>query len=124
MTDFVRFDSDSASRQVKLFIDRAARIASTSQMRHKHGAILVTNGNIRAVGINVMQNDPKPWVPHDYLSTHAEINALSQTLGKYVNGTLYVVRISKVGNLMDSQPCDNCTGFIVKWTNLKRVIYS
>lgn len=122
--DIVRFNPHEASAREKRMIERTARIASASQMRQKHGAILVTNGNIRAVGINVKQNDFKPWVPHDYLSTHAEINALSQTQSQLVNGTLYVVRINKAGQLMLSMPCDNCIGYMIKWTNLRKVVHS
>lgn len=124
MTEFIRFNPHDSTVRDKRFIDKAARIASASQMRHKHGAILVTNGNIRAVGINVKQNDPKPWVPYDYLSTHAEINALTQTRHQFINGTLYVARVNNAGGLMLSEPCDNCIGFIVKWTKLRKVVYS
>lgn len=123
--NLVRFDPLNASVREARFIDRAARIASTSQMRHKHGAILVTNGNIRAVGVNVKQNDPKPWVPYDYLSTHAEINALTQTKPQLITGTLYVVRVNKDGKLMPSMPCDHCIGYMMKWTtNLRKVVHS
>lgn len=120
----VKFDPTDASRSATRFMERAASLAGISQMRHKHGALLVTNGNIRAVGVNVKQNDPKPWVPYDYLSTHAEVNALSQTQHQLITGTLYVARVNREGNLMPSMPCDNCLGYMMKWTNLRKVIHS
>lgn len=121
--DFVKFNREKASNTTTAMIDRAARIASTSQMRHKHGAVATLGGSVIAVGVNVKKNAPLPYVPYDYLSTHAEINTLSG-VNRMAGVILYVVRVNAAGNILDSKPCVKCEEYLHKWTNVKRVIYT
>lgn len=121
--EFVKFNREKASNTVTAMIDRAARIASTSQMRHKHGAVVTLGGSVIAVGINVKKNAPLPYVPYDYLSTHAEVNALSG-VSRSAAGVLYITRVNLAGNILDSKPCRKCEEYLHTWTNIKRVVYT
>lgn len=103
------------------FLNIAAKVANSSDMNHKHGAILVHKKNIIASGYNHYNNN---------LSIHAEVAAISQLKGKekklLCECDLYVVRIGP-GRFYDqlkySKPCFNCQRFISKKC-IKKIYYS
>jgi hypothetical protein len=92
-------------------------------MRHKHGVVVTLGGSIVAVGVNIPKNAPVPYIPYDYLSTHAEISALSG-LKPTLAYTVYSVRIGPTGNYLNARPCARCEDYMLKWTNVKRVIHT
>ena len=103
----------------------AAGIAMQGQMRYRHGAILVKNGEIIAQGYNY---DYGQDTYHGHYSVHAEVNVLLEARNKKItdlsDADLYVVRISpNTGNYLLSKPCDNCARMSIKH-GVRRVYYS
>lgn len=105
----------------KQFILKAIEEAKRSSQNFKHGAILVKNKKVIAVGHNRVT---KRCPSHMY-SVHAEMAAIQQSNNKpssIQNAHIYVVRINNCG-LADSKPCCLCQQFM-KIHGISRVFYS
>lgn len=113
----------------------AIEIAKKSDMRVKHGCIIIDNkGTIISKACNKMLNFDTEKIKNrdQYLkvSYHAEENALKQVNPKKLFGAkLYVVRYGNSDNkfFANSKPCDRCTIIIDKYMKkygLKNVFYS
>jgi len=105
----------------KYYLDIAAKIALSSPMLQKHGAVIVHKNKIIATGFN--------YYFADY-SIHAEVSAIKSIKGKLKSQLseceLYVVRIgpNKFNNpLKYSRPCCHCQNTILK-NNIKKAFYS
>lgn len=105
--------------------ERACRVAKKSGMNHRHGAVVIYNGEIIAEGYNRQCNEFK-----EQFSVHAEVDALMKIrkMGKHVLSQcdLVVVRIapSSLENAMKlSMPCCKCKPFIERM-GIRRVYYS
>ena len=120
------------SQRDKLNLNRAIKVASTGNLKHRHGAVIYKSGRVLSVGINSQRNaDTSASVmPSDAYTVHAEqaaINAL--TLGRNCRvdltegATLYVVRINRAGDTMLSLPCSDCL-IAITAAGIKRVVYS
>jgi deoxycytidylate deaminase len=118
----------------------AINVAKKSNMRAKHGCVIVKQGKIISVGYNRSLGNNKyqtrnfnndKTVSQGKYSIHAEQDALRNTDPKNLEGAkLYVIRIG-CGELnpmfMNSQPCKRCTNIINKYIEkhgLKQVYYS
>ena len=113
----------------------AIEIAKKSDMRVKHGCIIIDNkGTIISKACNKMLNFDTEKIKNrdQYLkvSYHAEENALKQVNPKKLFGAkLYVVRYGNSDSnfFMNSKPCNCCTIIIDKYMKkygLKNVFYS
>ena len=105
-----------------LMIIRAARVATASTERMRHGAVLFKSGRVLSVGVNTFRNDNAVVSnPIEESSYHAEINAIT---GVSVAGaTVYVARIRRDWGVANSQPCIRCMARLEK-CGLKRVVWS
>lgn len=105
----------------KQFILKAIEEAERSAQNFKHGAILVKNNKVLAVGHNHVTKK----CPSHMHSVHAEMAAIKQSSEKpstIQNAHIYVVRINSCG-LADSKPCCLCQQFM-KMHGISRVFYS
>lgn len=117
-----RYGSTPFSRTTKARMDRAIKLAALSDMKQRHGAVLVSGGRIVSLGINVLRNEPRYWMPLGAISTHAEIQCVSGLASPV--GTLYVARLSPGGNLSNSLPCESCMRYLKVYTNIRKVVYT
>lgn len=113
------------NKQIEYF-EIAAKSAQKSSITHKHGCVIVLEGEIISTGWNHYT---------EYMSclysTHAEIDALSKIPKKKYRNLmkdmeLYVVRIgpdSIENTLKYSKPCESCEKAILK-TGIHKVFYS
>lgn len=98
-------------------IDEAARMARKSEMLHRHGAVIVRQGEIVAKGYNKRTN-----VFHHSYSFHAEVSCLIDLKRRFPNESkcrrwlkdtkMFLVRVGPdaQGNpLKNSLPCKNCS---------------
>jgi deoxycytidylate deaminase len=96
----------------------AAKLASTSQCRNKHGAVIVAGNRILATGVNRDCNSPRLFEkmdePNPHLSIHAEIRAIKKLKEIPRNTTIYVARVNRQGQLRLSKPCANCSRVLEK----------
>lgn len=101
------------------FIDLCKEIAQNSDGRFKHGAILIKGKNILAQGYNYNYVHPL----HGKWSMHAEENVIQQVKNKYGKSILsscilYVIRVNRHDQIMNSAPCTNCKKLIKKYNIL------
>lgn len=105
--------------------ERACHVAKKSGMNHRHGAVVLYNGDIISEGYNHECSEFK-----EQYSVHAEVDALLKIrkLGKHVLSQcdLIVVRIGP-GSLnyamKYSLPCSKCSSFIERM-GIRKVYYS
>ena len=108
----------------KRHVARALRLAELSTMRSKHGAVLVQGGKVLSVGVNTQRNEVAPHIEHQFVSDHAEANALRGYGFEGVSKmTLYVARIDYKGDKMYSKPCIYCQ-HMIRRLRLKAVIHT
>lgn len=114
--------SNGLSRKEKSFLDLAMKVAETSEVENQHGAVLVKNGRVLALGINKWRN--KGLFMESYepvLTTHAEVDVLNRVSD--AEGTVLYIARSKDGKAMFSRPCWRCMETIAA-AGVKRIIYT
>lgn len=114
----------SPTIQQELFLSKAAEVARRSSMNHRHGCVIVKNGEIISEGFNNTEINM-----YHVNSIHAEVNCLSKLKRNpkvLQDCDMYVVRIGteKMGcPFKYSKPCPDCTKVILK-SGIKRIYYS
>ena len=114
------------SNKQRSFLNLALRLAETSDLPQKHGAVIVKAGSVLSMGVNKwrnkeLTNTAKEYNP--YLTYHAEVDAISNA-GSDLNGaTIFIARIGKDGCEKFSRPCQRCTQSL-KAAGIKKVIYT
>lgn len=106
--------------------ERAITLAKKSTMGHRHGAVIVKNGEIIGEGYNHIAT----YMSHSW-SCHAEMAAILSLKNrgkKYLeDASMIVVRVSnhrlQAQHLKLSKPCERCTEQIIK-SGIRRVFYS
>lgn len=88
------------------FLSVAMGVATQSQCKMRHGAVVVKHGRILGASPNLYKNNPK-YVDHKHSQIHAEIAALRKA-GWPTKSTVYVARINGFGESRLSKPCANC----------------
>lgn len=112
------------SNQEKRFLNIAVKVASSSEMKKKHGAVVVKSGRVLAVGVNKFRNHPAQTAKdriRDDCSIHAEVDALSRC--EPAGASLYVARVNNSGDIRYSRPCKKCQEYI-QTVGIKKVIWS
>lgn len=125
------------SRSQRGFMSRAVRLASSSTVSQRHGALVVRGGSVLSAAVNSYSNDPRAF-PVSYfgdnklssaaragvLSTHAEVAAIRRVAPELLRGaTVYVARLTPGGSLGGSAPCDACAKALAD-AGVKRVLYT
>lgn len=118
--------NNALSRRQRSFLDVAVRLAESSELNFKHGAVIVKGGSVLSVGVNKWRNlllfesDKEKY--NEFVSVHAEIDALARC--KTPQGaTMYIARVNKDGEERISRPCSSCTETILN-SGIKKVIYT
>lgn len=115
------------SNKQRSFLNLASRIAETSELPQKHGAVIVKSGSVLSVGVNkwrnkqLLNNDKDEYNP--YLTYHAEVDAISHYVGDLTGATIYISRIGKDGSEKFSRPCMRCLKEI-KSSGIKKIVYT
>jgi deoxycytidylate deaminase len=100
----------------------AISAAGASEMKQRHGAVVVRGGRVLSIGINKLKNDPEHVQEYNKCSVHAEADALYRV--KIPAGsTVYVARINNAGETRLSRPCSNCYS-LMKSLGVSKVIYT
>lgn len=102
-------------------------MARKSDCRHKHGAVVVKNGNILSFGTNIHRElNPADAQDIDYFksnaSVHAEVAALRQVADPR-GCTVYVARVMADGSAGLSKPCVRCEKYLIG-AGVKRVVWT
>jgi tRNA(Arg) A34 adenosine deaminase TadA len=124
--------------------ERCHRIAKTLQSlrtgKSFHVAFILDKNKLLCYAINNYQKMHLAhkfgnYVPYkspkgNYIAgRHAESEAIRLYINKFGNNdmsglTLYVIRLSSTGELMNSEPCHNCKKNIIEPNNFKEVLWS
>lgn len=101
-------------------LDAAIALAKLSKCRHKHGAVLIKNGQVIAAGTNI-----RLQVPSDtnwrHCSLHAEEYVLTVAGNQASGSTLYIARVNNHGEPRLSLPCARCRRKIIR-SKVRRVV--
>jgi deoxycytidylate deaminase len=114
------------SRREQSFLSVARYLASKSDSRHRHGAVIVKGGSVIGTGYNKDRNHPDFVSPEhikSHCSVHAEIEAIRDAGWNVKGAVLYVARVNAHGKDRYSKPCDRCT-VVIEETQIKKVIYT
>lgn len=114
------------SNREKAFLSVARYLATKSESRHRHGAIVVKGGSVIGTGYNKDKNHPDYVSPEhikSHCSVHAEVDAIRDAKWRVKGAVLYVARVNNHGQDRNSKPCDRCM-VIIEETQIKKVIYT
>lgn len=115
------------SKKDKAYLSVARYLASKSEARNTHGAVVVKGGRVMGTGFNKNRNHPAIVSPEHIktdCSYHAEEVAIREAGEANVKGAIiYVARVNKHGNDRDSKPCPKCSALISR-VGIKRVVYT
>ncbi len=112
----------SADDFQKRVLDDCKTLAQKSDMLHKHGCIIVKNGNVVSTGFNQRYTKKKIQECHDVTSWHAEMIAIRKCTKELLcQSDLYIVRIGS--GFKYSKPCSICSKKIEK-LGIRNVYYS
>lgn len=101
-------------------LNAAIALAKLSKCRHKHGAVLVKNGQVIAAGTN-LQLQTVSDANWRLASLHAEEYVLSVAGTNASGAILYVARVNNSGESRLSLPCDRCRKKIYR-AKVRRVV--
>lgn len=113
------------SNKQKSLLALASRIAETSELPQKHGAVIVKSGRVLSVGVNKWRNKNVASTDGEYnphLTYHAEIDALNH-FDDVSGSTIYIARIGKNGEHRFSRPCNRCL-IALNRAGIKKIIYT
>lgn len=118
--------SDMLSKKDRSFLNVARYLATKSEARNTHGAVVVAGRRVVGMGWNKDKNHPnliEEAKIKEYCSAHAEQIALREAGDNAHKAVLYVARVSKQGEDRDSKPCAVCQSRIIQ-AGIKRVVYT
>ena len=121
------------SKQEEKYMALASHYATLSDMRSRHGSVIVLHGSIIAWGYNHERNCFRDKRGHP-ISCHAEMSALRDAIRKlkldpirdrptFTRMRLYVARRSAENGYVDSKPCAHCYHQL-RSVGVKHIMYS
>ena len=126
MSVAVEILGNKLSNKQKSLLNLAVKVSLTSDLFQRHGAVIVKNGRVLALGVNKQKNadinTPDAVDAPEYFTVHAEADAINRCANTE-GATIYIARINKNGEERFSRPCDNCAETIRK-AGIRTVIYT
>lgn len=114
------------SKKQKAYMNVARFLATKSDLRHKHGAVVVKSGRVLGMGYNKHRNDPGVIMEGRHrldCGYHAEAVAIKDAGGNARGATIFVARINRQGDDLLSKPCEYCQELIQE-SGIKNVIWT
>lgn len=104
------------------FMDLARKLSYKSEMKFKHGSVIVKGGRIISFGFNTNKTHTKSKTKRK--TKHAETSAiLDAGFTDFSGCDLYVYRESQYGTPAISKPCPGCEE-LIRQSNIRRVFFS
>lgn len=114
------------TKKQKAYLNIARYLATRSELRHKHGAVVVKSGRVVGMGWNKRRNHPRviPEGKHkEQCDHHAEAVAIREA-GTNANGSIvFVARVNRNGEDLLSKPCLQCQKLIER-SGVKYVLWT
>jgi deoxycytidylate deaminase len=114
------------SKSEKSFLSVARYLATKSNSRQRHGAVIVKGGRVIGTGFNKDKNSPfivSPEHIKTHCSVHAEVEAIRDAAWNVKGAVLYVARVNRKGEDQYSKPCVRCQ-IVIEESQIKKVIYT
>lgn len=115
------------SKKDRSYLGVARYLATKSNARNTHGAIVVKGGRVLGSGWNKNRNHPTIVSPEHIktnCSYHAEEVAMRDAGEDNLRGAIiYVARVNKNGEDRDSRPCSKCDA-LIRQAGIKRVVFT
>lgn len=104
------------------YYGRALKLSLYGEHRVRVGALASVNAKITAGAFNTYRNVVNN-APYGSATYHAEFNCVRQIPPRLLpRTTLYVARVDKIGNPMDSRPCARCIKLLT-FSGVRDVVY-
>lgn len=107
--------------------DRAIALANKSSMLHKHGAVIVKNGEIIGEGYNHQRTHMcHKWSIHSEVAALLSLKKVHRNKKFLEDAVMVVVRVASPNNpatCKNSKPCESCRQAINE-SGLRKVFYS
>lgn len=124
MSEFTEFTPDSK------FMDRLHKLAESSHDFRCRISAILADKEIISIGFNKRKSSPfqKRFATNNHrIFLHAEIACLIDFLRKFSEDRckfydVYILRINKNGELMDSLPCPGCLG-AMEYFGIRSIIF-
>lgn len=104
----------------------ARAFAEESELKMKHGAIVVRGGSLMGTGYNKHRNDPA-FLPEDIVrentTYHAESVAIRSAGDNCRGGVIYIARVNRQGEDRNSRPCVYCR-ILIEEVGIKKIVYT
>lgn len=114
------------SKKDESYLSVARYLATKSNERMMHGAVIVKGGRVVGMGFNKGKNSPF-IVPEDQIrsvcSRHAEVVAIKDAKFNTKGAVMYVARVNRHGADRNSKPCSHCQS-VMDAAGIKRVVYT
>jgi deoxycytidylate deaminase len=122
------------SKQDEKYMALASHYATLSDMRSRHGSVIVLHGSIIGWGYNQPRNYSRDKLIEHPASCHAEISALRNVIKRlkldpvkdrstFKKMHIYIARRSAENGYVDSKPCSHCYATLTD-IGVKRIMYS
>lgn len=102
-------------------------MAQQSDCRHRHGAVVVKNGNILSFATNIHRElNPADARDLEFFKKNASVHAEVAALRRVVDPrgcTVYVARVMADGSAGLSKPCVRCEKYLID-AGVKRVVWT
>jgi len=101
-------------------------LATKSDLRHKHGAVVVKSGRVLGMGYNKQRNHPSVIMEGRHrldCGYHAEAVAIKDAGENARGATIFVARVNRQGDDLLSKPCEYCRELIVE-SGIKNVLFT
>lgn len=114
------------SKRHRAYLSVARYLATKSEARNTHGAVVVKGGRVLGTGFNKPRNVPRNVSPEHIktdCSLHAEIVAARDAGDNLKGAVMYIARVNRQGQDRDSKPCKRCAEFI-STAGIKRIYFT
>jgi deoxycytidylate deaminase len=114
------------SKKDRAYLSVARFLATKSNARNNHGAVVVKGGSVLGIGWNKYRNNSTIVSP-EHIKTDcsrcAEGVAIKDAGPRAKGAVIYVARVNRHGEDRYSRPCPRCE-ILIKQVQIKRVIFT
>lgn len=104
----------------------ARAFAKESELKMKHGAIVVRGGSLMGTGYNKHRNNPAflaEDIVRENTTYHAEAVAIRSAGDNCRGGVIYIARVNRQGEDRNSRPCVYCR-ILIEEVGIKKIVYT
>ena len=103
----------------------ALALAELSRCRNRHGAVLLNGGVVISAGVNSSKLSSEEITDDNWRSAgmHAEAAAITSAGSAASGSIVYVSRVNKAGQPVQSAPCKRCQG-LAERRGVRKIVHT